>query len=146
MYTFKFLQNEANAADRFETIARADNDRKIPVQKVSKLIRISKTIQRAIEHDANIMWEASIGQNDLELKNANVIPISKFNFSKLFKITKEHAKITEVSLQELPRKRFDLKIVLENEYVIMLKINYSDDLERYNEFIEQTYSIQLKMR
>ena len=55
MYTFKFLQNEANAADRFETIARADNDRKIPVQKVSKLIRISKTIQRAIEHDANIM-------------------------------------------------------------------------------------------
>lgn len=56
MYTFKFLQNEANAADRFETITRADNDRKIPVQKVSKLIRISKTIQRAIEHDANIMW------------------------------------------------------------------------------------------
>lgn len=63
MYTFKFLQNEANAADRFETIARADNDRKIPVQKVSKLIRISKMIQRAIEHDANIMWFASANGN-----------------------------------------------------------------------------------
>lgn len=134
MYTFKFLQNEANAADRFETITRADNDRKIPVQKVSKLIRISKTIQRAIEHDANIMWEANISQNDLELKNANIIPISKFNFSKLFKITKEHTKITELIVQNLSRKRFVMTIVFDNEYVVKLKINYLNDLERYNEF------------
>lgn len=134
MYTFKFLQNEANAADRFETITRADNDRKIPVQKVSKLIRISKTIQRAIEHDANIMWEANISQNDLELKNANIIPISKFNFSKLFKITKEHTKITELIVQNLSRKRFVITIVFDNEYVVKLKINYLNDLERYNEF------------
>lgn len=134
MYTFKFLQNEANAADRFETITRADNDRKIPVQKVSKLIRISKTIQRAIEHDANIMWEANISQNNLELKNANIIPISKFNFSKLFKITKEHTKITELIVQNLSRKRFVMTIVFDNEYVVKLKINYLNDLERYNEF------------
>lgn len=134
MYTFKFLQNEANAADSFETITRADNDRKIPMQKVSKLIRISKTIQRAIEHDANIMWEVNISQNDLELKNANIIPISKFNFSKLFKITKEHTKITELIVQNLSRKRFVMTIVFDNEYVVKLKINYLNDLERYNEF------------
>lgn len=135
MYNFKFLQNEANAFGRFETNVRANEKHKVlPMQKVSKLIRISKTIQRAIEHDANIMWEASIGQNDLELKNANVIPISKFNFSKLFKITKEHAKITELIVQNLSRKRFVMTIVFDNEYVVKLKINYSDDLERYNEF------------
>lgn len=100
MYTFKFLQNEANAADRFETIARADNDRKIPVQKVSKLIRISKTIQRAIEHDANIMWFASANETNAELKNANTLPISKVNFSKLFKVLK-HANLTELITQNL---------------------------------------------
>lgn len=102
MYTFKFLQNEANAADRFETIARADEKHKVlPMQKVSKLIRISKTIQRAIEHDANIMWFASANGTNAELKNANTLPISKVNFSKLFKVLKQHANLTELITQNL---------------------------------------------
>ncbi len=134
MYTFKFLQNEANAADRFETIARADNDRKIPVQKVSKLIRISKTIQRAIEHDANIMWFASANGTNAELKNANTLPISKVNFSKLFKVLKQHANLTELITQNLSRKRFVTTIVLDEQYVVKLKIDYSDDLERFEDF------------
>lgn len=134
MYTFKFLQNEANAADRFETITRADNDRKIPVQKVSKLIRISKTIQRAIEHDANIMWFASANGINAELKNANTLPISKVNFSKLFKALKQHANLTELITQNLSRKRFVTTIVLDEQYVVKLKIDYSDDLERFEDF------------
>ncbi len=80
------------------------------------------------------MWEANISQNDLELKNANIIPISKVNFSKLFKITKEHMKITELITQNLSRKRFVTTIVLDEQYVVKLKIDYSDDLERFEDF------------
>lgn len=58
----------------------------------------------------------------------------KMRFSKLFKVLKQHANLTELITQNLSRKRFVTTIVLDEQYVVKLKIDYSDDLERFEDF------------